>query len=79
LSVKFDGDDSDSSISVTQTGFNSKESVQPHQHGWEQGLQQLHDYLSGQTSSDVDVKAGHQKPPISGYNDTPEQEKVGGS
>ena len=79
LTVKFEGDEHSSSISVVQTGLNSKESVLPHQHGWEQGLQQLHDYLTSKTSNDSGVEPGQQKPPISGYNETPEQEKVGGA
>lgn len=80
LSVKFTGEGNESTISITQQGFNNKESVQPHQHGWEQGLQQLHDYLSKETneSTSADGADAGGKPPITGYNETPEQEKVAG-
>src|SRR3954469_22013665 len=50
LSVRFEGDENNSTISVTQTGFKDDESVKPQQQGWEHGLQQLQDYLSKNSS-----------------------------
>jgi uncharacterized protein YndB with AHSA1/START domain len=91
LSVRFDGDNNSSSITVTQNGFQSEESVQPHRQGWEQGLQQLQDYLSGKNSSDNSASGTNNNesreeeaeekymPPVTGYNETEEQAKVGGA
>jgi uncharacterized protein YndB with AHSA1/START domain len=94
LSVRFEGnDDNRSTISVTQTGFKEDESVQPHQQGWEQGLQQLHDFLSNNKSSvgnsasasstgnagnSTEEAAQKNMPPMTGYMETPEQTKVAG-
>jgi uncharacterized protein YndB with AHSA1/START domain len=79
LSVKFGGDEQQqSTLSITQQGFDKEESVQPHKQGWEQGLQQLYDYLSAKGSDSQSSLEGQQKPPITGYNETPEQQKVGG-
>lgn len=77
LSVRFEGDENKSSIFIAQYGFKNQESVQPHKHGWEQGLKQLHEYLSGSSNNQQSLQ-GQQKPPITGYNETPEQLKVAG-
>lgn len=82
LSVKFEGDESNSTLSITQEGFKSAESVQPHKQGWEQGLGQLKQFVSAKgklNSEETSNEAGEQKPPVSGYNETPEQLKVGGA
>ena len=88
LSVRFEGDENNSAISVTQTGFKDNESVKPQQQGWEQGLQQLQDYLSkrsnGGTSNSYNRENDTEKavektmPPMTGYMETPEQSKVAG-
>jgi uncharacterized protein YndB with AHSA1/START domain len=88
LSVRFEGDENNSNISITQTGFKDDESVQPHKKGWEQGLQQLQDYLSKGSSSgasnaasgvsDTEKAAEQNMPPMMGYMETPEQTKVAG-
>ena len=95
LSVRFDGDNNNATISVTQTGFENDEAVQPHRQGWEQGLQQLQDYLAGNSTtgnssdgngsnlSNIEQReeAAEEKymPPVTGYNETEEQDKVGGA
>lgn len=90
LSVRFEGDENNSTISITQTGFKNDESVQPHQQGWEQGLQQLQDYLEGRSNgggksntnsgvNEVEKAAEENMPPMTGYMETPEQSKVGGA
>lgn len=91
LSVRFDGDNNSSSISVTQTGFQREENVQPHKQGWVQGLQQLQGYLSGTNNSGGNNTGGNNDetreeeaeekymPPVTGYNETEEQAKVGGA
>ena len=89
LSVRFEGDENNSTIVVTQTGFKEEESVQPHQHGWEQGLQQLQDYLlsgnNNNNASDTNSEESSREqaaeknmPPMTGYLETPEQSKVAG-
>jgi uncharacterized protein YndB with AHSA1/START domain len=88
LSVQFDGDENNSTISITQTGFKDDESVQPHKKGWEQSLHQLQDYLSNGNSgdgsnassgvSDTEKAAEQNMPPMTGYMETPEQTKVAG-
>lgn len=93
LSVQFDGDDNNATVSVTQTGFENEESIQPHKQGWEEGLQQLEEYLSGKNKSDKSdnsvspesIQNKEEKaeekymPPVTGYNETEEQTKVGGA
>ena len=95
LSVRFEGESNNATISVTQTGFEKEESVQPHKQGWEEGLQQLQEYLSGNqqhdnnaSNSSSNPNATEQKeeqaeekymPPVTGYNETEEQAKVGGA
>ena len=75
LSVRFNGDETKSSIAITQDGFENEESVNPHQEGWEQGLEQLKSYLENgdQQPSALDNPAKV----IAGYHEDPEQVKVG--
>ena len=89
LTVQFEGDENNSIISIMQTGFKNDESVQPHKQGWEQGLQQLQDFLSNGNSgggatnasneiSDTEKAVEQNMPPMTGYMETPEQAKVAG-
>lgn len=75
LSIRFDGDETKSSIAITQDGFENEESVHPHQQGWEQGLEQLKSYLENgdHQSSASDNPATK----VAGYHEDPEQVKVG--
>ncbi|MEJ7768255.1 MAG: SRPBCC family protein [Chitinophagaceae bacterium] len=78
LTVNFKGDENNSSLSIRQDGFESEESIHPHQHGWEQGLDQLKQYLGNEESAPSDEDSETHQPPVTGYNETPEQAKVGG-
>ncbi len=75
LSVRFAGDESKSSIAITQDGFDNEESIHPHRQGWEQSLEQLKAYLENgnQTSSDLPDPSAK----VAGYREDPEQVKVG--
>jgi uncharacterized protein YndB with AHSA1/START domain len=75
LSVHFDGDEQHATIHIIQEGFENEESIHPHQHGWEQALEQLQAYLGDREPV---LASQNLRPPVSGYNETPEQEKVGG-
>jgi uncharacterized protein YndB with AHSA1/START domain len=77
LSVRFEGDESHSSIYITQEGFKNEESIQPHRQGWEQGLEQLKSHLNDQGQQPHGSSLS-QEPPVAGYNEAPEQVKVGG-
>ncbi|WP_165958008.1 SRPBCC domain-containing protein [Segetibacter sp. 3557_3] len=84
LDVHFEGDADHSSISVVQNGFENEESITPHKEGWEHGLEQLKEFVSGGSSAGTDssgatgATAQTGKPEVSGYNETPEQQKVAG-
>ena len=78
LIVRFSGEADQATIAITQSGFDNKESIQPHKQGWEQGLQQLAEYLKNKGGTQQTTEPSAQKPPISGYMETPEQQKVGG-
>ena len=79
LKVRFEGDDSSSAISIVQDGFENAESIQPHQQGWEQGLEQLKSYVENQKSGGENGSAEKLQIPIEGYREAPEQVKVGGA
>lgn len=78
LSVRFEGSGNNATLSVTQTGFDGQHSIDPHKKGWEQALQQLSEFVGGGQSDEQAGKSGQQKPPVTGYNETPEQQKVAG-
>jgi uncharacterized protein YndB with AHSA1/START domain len=79
LSVKFEGDETGSAISIKQESSGNAESIQPNEHGWEQGLEQLAAYANNRgEDGDEPSLNGQQKPPVTGYNETPEQLKVAG-
>lgn len=44
LSVSFEGDETTSTLSVTQFGFNDEKGIEPHRLGWEQALEALENY-----------------------------------
>ncbi len=47
LSVTFTEEGKSSNINVVQTSFENEESILPHKEGWEKGLNDLAEYLSG--------------------------------
>ncbi len=75
LHVAFSESETGSSIKVTQEGLVNEEAASAHKKGWEDGLAALQNYLEGGKSDGSENK---QHPEISGYMETPEQQKVGG-
>jgi uncharacterized protein YndB with AHSA1/START domain len=78
LTVTFSGDDTKSEISVLQENFENEETVKPHKDGWEQGLKDLEQYLSGSSSLYNTTAENKGVQAESGYRETPEQAKVAG-
>ena len=78
LSVRFEGDESNATISITQDGFLNEENIHPHQHGWEEGLEQLKSYVESQGEMQSNAGTLNEQLVDSGYNEDPEQVKVGG-
>lgn len=79
LSVQFEGDEHTASLTVKQDGFKDDVHIKPHQQGWEDALEQLKIYLEQpQQTHSSDSSSQKQHPPIAGYMETPEQQKVGG-
>jgi uncharacterized protein YndB with AHSA1/START domain len=78
LTVHFEGDEAQSTISIVQDGFQNEESIQPHRQGWEQGLEQLKSHLENKDEQQTGSASSSQQPVIAGYNEAPEQVKVGG-
>ncbi len=71
--------DNASSIAIEQEGFEDEEHANPHKKGWEDGLGQLAQYLqTNKSNKETTNQQDSGKPNITGYNETPEQEKVGG-
>ena len=46
LTVLFNGNGNSSILQVTQENFKEEHAIQPHQHGWEEALDDLKEYLS---------------------------------
>lgn len=78
LSVRFEGANEHAMITITQEGFEDAESIHPHRKGWGQALEQLRAHVSEQQQNLTKEEAEKQRPPITGYMETPEQQKVGG-
>ncbi len=82
LHVHFKQEGDNATISIEQESFENEEQAELHRKGWDEGLGQLAHFLQQGTGSteesENDSKQQVGKPPISGYNETPEQQKVGG-
>ncbi|MXV49907.1 hypothetical protein GS399_02910 [Pedobacter sp. HMF7647] len=91
LSIHFSVSDNGSSLQIKQNNFISEEALLPHREGWEKQLANLKDYLenkdSGSTAEQPNDKENDEKKDaqetgeknekeVSGYNETPEQDKV---
>mgnify|MGYP003575103302 CR=1 FL=1 len=50
LSINFQSSGEGSRIDISQEAVNSRESIKPHQHGWEEALNHLSDFLSSDRS-----------------------------
>lgn len=82
LTVEFkdNGSGSGSSIQVTQDNLTTEEGTQAHQQGWDSGLEDLATYLNGSGKEDAPTPPGTTtgEATTGGYNEAPEQAKVGG-
>ncbi len=81
LTIQFKGNDNGSTLHVKQEDFKDEEGVLVHRQGWEKSLTDLEQYLSGSGSSqdqpsDTGSSEGDR---TGGYNEAPEQIKVGGA
>jgi len=84
LQIEFAEKDNEATVSITQEGFDKEEHITPHKQGWNEGLEQLADFVT-QQNGNTQTNNGEEKdevatgkPTISGYNETPEQQKVAG-
>ncbi|WP_207493812.1 SRPBCC family protein [Aridibaculum aurantiacum] len=80
LHIHFSQEGTGSIIKIEQEGFETEEHVKPHTKGWEEGLDQLAAFVQQQSEGGSGDGEQHEvgKPPVTGYNETPEQQKVGG-
>jgi uncharacterized protein YndB with AHSA1/START domain len=72
LDIEFNDQGSGSVLRVKQYGFESEEASKPHYEGWESALDALEAHLSGRISG-----SGSQDAEVAGWNEAPEQQKVG--
>ena len=90
LTISFEPNDNGSTIHVKQEGLASEEVAPPHEEGWKAGLDSLKAYLdkseeTSTTSSDTPASDDNLKSDegmsdrSGGYNEAPEQVKVGGA
>lgn len=85
LTVEFKSNGNGSSIKVLQDNFQDEEGTLPHQEGWNKGLEDLHQYLSEGNSQTSNTSSENNDPKnvdgdrSGGYNEAPEQTKVGGA
>jgi uncharacterized protein YndB with AHSA1/START domain len=81
LTVSFAATNNGSEIHVLQQNFDDEESMVPHQQGWEKGLAELEQFLSGRNTSTGSNTTGTQMPnkESAGYREDPAQVKVGGA
>jgi uncharacterized protein YndB with AHSA1/START domain len=77
ITVEFSQTDSGSSINVKQQDNSTEERIMPHKQGWEKGLDDLKEYLSGKSKH---ISGTTQQPEKQqGYREDPEQLRVGGA
>lgn len=48
LTILFEEDGQSSSLNVTQENFKDEHAVKPHQEGWDEALEDLHDFVAKQ-------------------------------
>lgn len=85
LTVTFTDEGEGSTLHVLQQTFKDEESTLPHKQGWEKGLNDLAAYLeenktsdSSNTVKDDEAMKDESDDRSGGYNEEPEQGKVGG-
>lgn len=89
LNITFESKENGSVLHILQEGFSGPEAIKPHQEGWDKGLESLKQYLESNgnaganntdASSNDNLRSGDQMNDRSGgYNEAPEQVKVGGA
>ena len=75
LTVEFKSNGNGSAIAVTQENFKNEEGTVPHQEGWNKGLEDLKQFLDNKGG---DSSSAGETDKSGGYNESPEQAKVGG-
>ncbi len=81
LTVLFSDKDGKCALSISQESLADNEGTYPHKDGWEQGLNDLAAYLSDKSvagNADSVGKSDSKNEAAAGYNEDPEQVKVGG-
>lgn len=77
LNILFSKKDQGSEIRVTQEQIQDEETLHPNEEGWDKGLTDLENFLNSQQHESAQEKSGaaSEEP---GYQESPEQIKVGG-
>lgn len=80
LTVNFSDKDNGSEINVLQENFQEDEILLPHKEGWEKGLTDLENFLSGRATPAESLHGEAPSPDgeSEGYREDPAQVKVGG-
>lgn len=79
LTISFEGKESGSILHILQEGFSGPEAIKPHQEGWNNGLESLKQFLESSGTGNDNLRSADQMNDRSGgYNEAPEQVKVGG-
>jgi len=78
LTVQFTPTGNGSKIHVIQDNFQDEETMLPHREGWEKGLEELEQFLAGNSRAEREEVQYTQNLLSEGYREDPEQEKVGG-
>ena len=77
LTVNFRSSDQGSSIQVTQEDNSSPESIKPHQHGWDEALNHLSEFLESNKNSGVQQASSDSHAEQSGVPDYGGQDPAG--
>lgn len=78
LTVDFSVTGNGSAIHVVQDNFQDEETMLPHQEGWEKGLDELEQFLAGNSPAEKKEVEYTQNLMSEGYREDPDQIKVGG-
>ena len=76
LNIQFSSNGNGSQIKISQESLNSDEHLHPHEEGWKKGLEDLKHFLKAGNSENA--TSGQPEDSSGGYNEDPEQTKVGG-
>lgn len=78
LTILFSGQQSGSQVHVLQETIKSDEMLHPKEDGWEKGLEDLANFLDGNSTDASDKQTQPDTSEEAGYRERPEQQKVGG-